>query len=375
MADLLGESDAVLVEVIARELERLAGEEAFGPNIMISQLLRTMGMNKVELKPSPDRSIDPVGLQEYLVAKGIVAEQDRIELVRSALGFSKDTYMIRIDSDEAVPRTLVIRRNQPAGTTRTTVLDEFPLLKDLHRLRYPIAEPLLLEPDLSILGQPFMLSLGVGGEPDFVNSAADPAHRKRAARDLANFLARLHTQDINDVNVRTLAAADSPAEELGAYFGEWRGFWEECAPSGYPDVLDAFDEVMPDLTAVDTVSLVHSDVGFHNILVDDGGITAVVDWEFAHLGEPEEDLSYCRESVKELVPWDEFLEYYLQAGGREPSAERLRAYNLWRFLRNATCCAVGRRAFDLGLNTDLRVAYAGRIILQSSVDGLRKLRD
>lgn len=369
-------SDSVLIEVIARELDRLAADEAaYGPLGMMSQLLRTVGDDNVNLSPAPDRSMDEYQLRAYLAANNVIGPDDRIELMRSALGFSKDTYMIRVEPATLEAYTLVIRRNQPAGTTRTTVLDEFPLLNDLYRLGYPVAEPLLLEPDPTMLGQPFMLSRGVQGEPDFVDSNADADQCEQAARDLAGFLARLHNQDLNEVSMRRLSPGGNAVQELAAYFDEWRGFWEESAPSEYPHVQEVFERVLPDYADIDRVCLVHSDVGFHNILVDNGHISAVVDWEFAHLGEPEEDLSYCRASVEKLVSWDRFIEFYVQAGGTEPSADRLRAYDLWRNLRNAICCALGRQAFDQGLNNDLRVAYAGRIILAASVEGLKQPRE
>ncbi len=46
--------------------------------------------------------------------------------------------------------------------------------------------------------------------------------------------------------------------------------------------------------------LVHGDFGPNNVLLDPGTfeITAVVDWEFAHLGDPVEDLTWCEWIVR-----------------------------------------------------------------------------
>jgi aminoglycoside phosphotransferase (APT) family kinase protein len=50
--------------------------------------------------------------------------------------------------------------------------------------------------------------------------------------------------------------------------------------------------------------LVHSDVGFHNILTLDGKITALLDWEFTHLGDPSEDIAYGRQFVEPLMTFN-----------------------------------------------------------------------
>ena len=44
--------------------------------------------------------------------------------------------------------------------------------------------------------------------------------------------------------------------------------------------------------------LVHGDFGPQNVLIDDGRITALVDWEFAHIGQPVEDLAWAEWIVR-----------------------------------------------------------------------------
>jgi len=38
------------------------------------------------------------------------------------------------------------------------------------------------------------------------------------------------------------------------------------------------------------VALVHGDLGMHNILIRDGNLAALLDWELMHLGDPAEDI-------------------------------------------------------------------------------------
>ncbi|GAA2147101.1 phosphotransferase family protein [Glycomyces algeriensis] len=64
-------------------------------------------------------------------------------------------------------------------------------------------------------------------------------------------------------------------------------------------------------------TLVHGDFGPNNLLLDPVGyaVTAVVDWEFAHLGDPIEDLAWCEWIVRMHHPdrvgaLDAFFEGY-----------------------------------------------------------------
>jgi aminoglycoside phosphotransferase len=48
--------------------------------------------------------------------------------------------------------------------------------------------------------------------------------------------------------------------------------------------------------------VVHGDFGPQNLLIDDGRISALVDWEFAHLGDPIEDLAWAEWIVRTHHP-------------------------------------------------------------------------
>jgi len=83
---------------------------------------------------------------------------------------------------------------------------------------------------------------------------------------------------------------------------------------------------------------VHADTGFHNLLLDDSGSACLLDWEFAHFGDPAEDLASCRPAVERCMPWADFLVEYRAHGGKEVSDFRLRYFEVWRPLRNAVVC-------------------------------------
>src|SRR5690606_9928485 len=64
-------------------------------------------------------------------------------------------------------------------------------------------------------------------------------------------------------------------------------------------------------------SLVHADLGFHNMLCHEGGLSAILDWELAHIGNPALDLGYLRSVVTQRVEWTDFIATYEAAGGKK----------------------------------------------------------
>jgi aminoglycoside phosphotransferase (APT) family kinase protein len=54
---------------------------------------------------------------------------------------------------------------------------------------------------------------------------------------------------------------------------------------------------VPGLTGTGPV-IVHGDFGPQNVLIEDHAVSAVVDWEFAHIGQPVEDLAWAEWIVR-----------------------------------------------------------------------------
>ncbi|MEN3975867.1 phosphotransferase family protein [Emcibacter sp. SYSU 3D8] len=272
-------------------------------------------------------------------------------------GYSKDTILFRAVRPDGLCLDGVIRRDLPFGPGENSAVDEFPLLGALFRCGLPIAEPLWCEADKDWLGQPFIVTRRVAGEANTAVWDRDETLRRSVCLQLAALLAALHSTDPADIG---LAGERIPADEIADYVALWHDRWQRHRVHDSP-VLDAAfrwlaDNVPQDLTRL---SLIHADVGFHNILTDDGRITALLDWEFSHLGDPAEDLGYCRQRVEPLMPWDEFLAAYYAAGGAPYRESGARFYEVWRGVRNAVCCAVAWNGFLNDWYPALKMGYQG----------------
>ncbi len=302
--------------------------------------------------------ITPARLGRFLNERMPGGAGAAIETVEPANGgYSKDTVLFRARLADGSPLDAVIRRDLPFGPGENSAVDEFPLLGALFRRGLPVAEPLWAETDSRWLGQPFIVCRRVPGSPNTDAWDQNAGRRREICVQLAELLANLHAIDPAEIG---MATSRTPAEEIRAYVALFHDRWQRHKIHDSPILDAAFrwlaDNVPGDL---ERVSLIHSDVGFHNILTEDGRINALLDWEFSHLGDPAEDLGYCRSRVEPLMPWDEFLAAYRAAGGGAYRESGARFYEVWRGVRNAVCCSVAWNGFLGGRYPALKMAYQG----------------
>ena len=132
---------------------------------------------------------------------------------------------------------------------------------------------------------------------------SDPAAKQAIARELMDNLARLHRADIAGVTLDGGGCGDSIADHVRAELGIWRAMYDEAGRAD--PLLDlAFRWLDDNMPAPDApVALVHGDAGPGNFLFEHGRLTAMIDWELAHLGDPMEDLAwFSMRCVMEPVP-------------------------------------------------------------------------
>ena len=275
-------------------------------------------------------------------------------LVRIPGGFSKETFLFDAVHEGAKREALVLRRDLPAGPSQTTVVDEWKVLRAVYRAGIPAPEPILVEPDASVLGEPFLLMRRVAG-------SADAGGRPReVGLDLARLLARLHSLDPAKLDAGFRAIPRNAAECAELLVDHWHAIWLAKKLEPAPILVRAFGWLRANRPrAVSRISVVHTDVGMHNLLVQDGAILALLDWEFARVGDPADDLGYARPHVEKLVGWPEFLAEYYAHGGPPYLEENARWYEIWRSVRNAVCCTAGLAGFVSGENLQVNQALVG----------------
>jgi aminoglycoside phosphotransferase (APT) family kinase protein len=95
-------------------------------------------------------------------------------------------------------------------------------------------------------------------------------------------------------------------------------------------------------------TLIHGDLGFHNILVNEGRLTALLDWEHVSVGSPAQDLGYIWHAAIQLGDWQTFLNDYCAAGAVLPTREDLAFFILWASVWRTTLTLRVTAAFENG---------------------------
>ena len=206
-------------------------------------------------------------------------------------GQSNPTYLI-----EAASGKYVLRRKPPGLLLASAhaVDREFLVLSALHGTDVPVAKPLHLCRDESVIGSMFYLMEFVDGrifwDPSLPDLAAD--QRGGYYEAMLQTLATLHKVDTNAVG---LADYGKP----GNYFSRQIVRWREQYRASETQTIAAMDSLMEQLPARcpaddGVVALVHGDYRIDNLMfhANEPRVIAVVDWELSTLGHPLADVGY-----------------------------------------------------------------------------------
>lgn len=137
-------------------------------------------------------------------------------------------------------------------------------------------------------------------------------------------------------------------------------------------------------TAPDPVEpvVVHGDFRLGNLLVDEGGLTAVLDWELAHLGDPRVDLGWLcvkawrfggTEPVAGIGPLDPFLDAYAASSGHRFDRAEVEWFELLGSLTWGVMCGLQADRFYTGSEPSVEMLAIGTRIAEQEHDVLRLL--
>ncbi|MBN8213714.1 MAG: phosphotransferase [Xanthomonadales bacterium] len=206
-------------------------------------------------------------------------------------GQSNPTYRI-----DAASGTCVLRRKPPGPLLPSAhaVDREFRVLQALHGTSVPVAKPLHLCRDESVIGSMFYLMTFVDGRIFWDPSLPDMAAADRADIYLGiiDAVAALHTID-------PIAVGLGDYGKPGNYFERQIKRWSEqyrASETRPVAAMDALIDALPARCPADdgVVALAHGDFRIDNLMFhpDEPRVIAIVDWELSTLGHPLADLGY-----------------------------------------------------------------------------------
>jgi aminoglycoside phosphotransferase (APT) family kinase protein len=173
----------------------------------------------------------------------------------------------------------------PVAGTPLTLAREGAVYRALAGTGVPVPSLRAVHPD----GTALLVDHADGEEQ--LDSVAD-AERRSIAEDYGRVLAHLHALDPADLELGPLGVepgTDATAADLAL----WQAIdATRSADGSSPVVRIALVRLAGSVPESARASVCHGDAGPGNFLHRDGRVAAALDWEFAHLGDPHDDLAW-----------------------------------------------------------------------------------
>lgn len=300
------------------------------------------------------------------------------EVVVSTLAGGASREILRFDARTPDgTRTAVLRADHRGNEAPEANAAEAAVLAAAGAAEVPCARLLHDDTAGELIGTPALLLEHVDGEAIARRILRDERFavaRAALPGDLARAAAGIHAIDPAAVARAGLHRLDDPVARLAEDYREI-GIVRPVIEAS----LRRLAETRPPAGAE---TVVHGDFRLGNLMVDESGLAAVLDWELAHLGDPDEDLGYvCMRAwrfggpgeVAGLGELDAFLDAYAEASGRRPDTAAVR----WWQARATLWWAIGtlrqmQRAHDEHPN-ELELLAIGRRCAEQEHDLLRLL--
>lgn len=176
--------------------------------------------------------------------------------------------------------------------------DEFRVAEAIFLKGVKTPKPILLESKSEILGDPFYLMEKIEGKATGRFIVKDPSiadYRKtKFAEDLARNLALLHSIEATEEQVSFLPSSLAFVKKVdyGAFCIENLRNTLDSLPEPHPAVELGLNWLKQNLPSIDKITLVHGDFRTGNFMVSPKGLEGILDFEFAHWGDPYEDIAW-----------------------------------------------------------------------------------
>ncbi|MGZ4727127.1 MAG: phosphotransferase family protein [Acidimicrobiales bacterium] len=322
-----------------------------------------------------DRDIDGIAdrlaafLEEALGRDGLEVR----DLARLSGGASRETWSFDLlDALDGSTDALILQRIRVGTMGGAPSMEaESELLRAAARAGVPVAPVVAASDDVAIAGSPFLVMGRVEGETIARRLLRDDEFevaRSRLVGQCAAALAAIHAvppsatghlevqEPISQLRgLIDMLGRPHPAFELGLR-------WLEAHRP---------PEVEP--------TLVHGDFRLGNLMVDEDGLAAVLDWELAHRGDPMEDLGWlCVRAwrfgsdlpVAGVGDYAELLAAYESASGTTLDPDVVHWWEVLGTLRWGVICVLQASTHLTGATRSVELAAIGRRVCENEYDVL-----
>jgi aminoglycoside phosphotransferase (APT) family kinase protein len=292
---------------------------------------------------------------------------------RFPAGFSWITIGFTATPEEGGAQHLILRIGDPRGLLAPYRAEpEFRAMELLQGVpALPVPRVFAFSDDPSIIGAPFLVTGRVEGDtPMPWRGDADqraPAHVASLSDDFTDALAALHRVDFTGSKLGELwgrVDTATVAREQVRYWSEHAGVGTSRVPPQLHYAMRWLEQRAP---AARQVGIVHGDFRVGNFLQHEGRITAILDWELVHAGDPHEDIAWAglrifsagSQRIGGLVDRERFFSRYAEKAGYVPDPAVIRWYEVLGLFKSASMLLGALRRIESGRARDVRMASMG----------------
>ena len=304
------------------------------------------------------------GLERILAP--VLGEVEVTDLQRLTGGASRTTWAFSTSSADA---PALILRTGPPDDVHASMELEAAVQQRAAAAGAPVPRIVAADNSAAALGNPYLICAAVAGETIVrrIYRGLDEQGRARLLRQCAEALAAVHRSDFDGVGL-------SRVDELA----DWRQRLDEMG-----DTTATFEWTFRQLEtgrpAPSPTRLVHGDFRMGNLIVDDSGLAAVLDWELTHLGEVYEDLAwFCVRAWRFGAPSalgagglggvEAFLVSYEEAAGIAVDRDAFRWWLTVATLRWGVICRYQAERHLSGQTKSVELAAIGRRVSETEWD-------
>ncbi|OBJ73189.1 phosphotransferase family protein [Mycobacterium sp. 1274756.6] len=301
-------------------------------------------------------ALGPVGVEELRLLSG---------------GASRTTWSF--DAVTGTGRRALILRIGPAEEHHASMGAEARAQAAAAAAGAPVPTVLVADNSTAALGNPFLVCDAIAGETIVrrifrrLDTPDAAVTRSALLTQCAAALAAIHRAD-------PAAAGGEQQDQLSLWRDQLDAMGDTTATFEW-----AFRWLAAHRPADVPAVLVHGDFRMGNLIVDDTGLAAVLDWELTHLGDPTEDLAwFCIRAWRFGAPAaagagglgsiEEFLTAYERAGGATVDRSRFRWWLVLATLRWGVICRYQAHRHLTGIARSVELAAVGRRVAETEWD-------
>jgi aminoglycoside phosphotransferase (APT) family kinase protein len=318
-----------------------------------------------------------VGLDRLIRARMPEARDVEItNVVRTSSGLSRENWPFDVAYSLAGhPRRshrLVLRRDPTGSVLETDRRVEFEVLRALEHTDVLAPRAMWLDAEGEFLGRPSVVMERRDGVCDYfvlnggVSQLAE-SQRLALAREFCELMAKIHKVDIRATGL-TDVFPDAGDDGAGQAIGEWESYLHRQQLEAYPELEIVISWLLENKPRAQASVLVHGDFKPGNALVTGAHVSAMLDWETAHIGDPLEDVGWITNPLRSRehqIPgiWerDQIFRHYEKVTGFAVDEPSVHFWNVFANFKLAAITLTGVRTAIDGTGQRLYAAPTGLV--------------